>query len=70
MTTDFNVLRPLLELCQKHQVSFTVTYNEHDHTWCVTIDSAAPSERYSSRDYSVLEMSVDSAIAFIKNGFK
>lgn len=64
-----SIMLPLMELhseCEKKQVSYSVHFNEHDHTWYVDISSAAPSERFCSRDYSQLSWCIEAALKHLR----
>lgn len=63
-----SVVAGLLRLhsaCLARQVSYSVHYNEHDGSWYARIDSAAPSERYVSKDYSDLSWCIECAITHL-----
>ena len=60
------MLKDFHERCAKAQVSYAISWNEHDDTYYVSINSAAPTERYVSKDYTNVADCIDGAIAHLK----
>lgn len=60
------VLVTLHVTCQKHAVAYKLSYNEHNDTWYVAIESPSPTERYVSRDYSDLRDAAELAIKHLE----
>lgn len=56
----------LHEVCLAHQVSYSIHYDESDHTWYVTLSSPAPAECFVSKNYSELTDAVDPAIEHLE----
>lgn len=59
---DFIKLTNLAGQCE---VSFSLNYQDCDHQWFVNITSAAPSEEWMTRDYS-LYLALESAIEHLE----
>lgn len=55
-------LERLVTAAGAQQVNLHITLNDHDHSWYVSIDSAAPAERFISRDRPQLESAVEDAL--------
>ncbi len=54
-------LNELHEACQELELSYAIHHNDHNHSWYVSIDSPAPTERFVGKDVSRLEWAIDHA---------
>lgn len=59
------LLEQLVTTAGARQVDIRICLNDHDHTWYLAVDSAAPAERFVGKGRSQLESAVEDALGWL-----
>lgn len=62
MNHDFSRLPEMFDLASRAQVNCALHFGAGSEDWYVAITSAAPSENWTGRDWSCVDLAIDDAI--------